>query len=113
MVICETVNSCNLDCIICAYSLQQRPRTLMPMDLFEKVLDDYSAMGGGAISLTPTVGDVLLDRRLAKRMDAIRRHPEIRAVSFTTNAVLASLGTEMNSRLLSPGYAASTFPCTA
>ena len=62
----------------------------MPMDMFEKVLDDYSAMGGGALSLTPTVGDVLLDRRLSHRMDAIRQRPKIGPVSFTTNAVLAA-----------------------
>ena len=90
MLICETVNACNLDCIICAYSQQTRPTELMPLDLFEKVLHDYSELGGGCLSLTPTVGDVLLDRRLTDRFRLIEGYPKIGPVSFTTNGVLAA-----------------------
>ena len=87
MVICETVNSCTNDCVICAYGKMTRPRSVMPMETFEKFLADYSAMGGGALSLTPVVGDVFLDDFLMERIAAIRKHELITSLSFTTNAV--------------------------
>src|ERR1700694_2639184 len=90
MMICETVNACNLDCIICAYSHQERAKESMSLDLFEKVLRDYDEMGGGYLSLTPTVGDIFLDARLRERLALAASIPSIKGISVTTNAVLAN-----------------------
>ncbi|MFA5265937.1 MAG: radical SAM protein, partial [Opitutaceae bacterium] len=89
MLICETVNVCNNDCMVCAYSSMGREKQHMSMALFEKVLNDYAAMGGGAFSLTPVVGDVLLDRHLLDRLHLLKKYPTIRPVSVTTNLVAA------------------------
>jgi MoaA/NifB/PqqE/SkfB family radical SAM enzyme len=85
---CETVNTCNNLCVICPYPHETRARTVMPMPLFERVLADYSAMGGGYLSLTPVTGDVLLDRHLLQRLDLIAKYPRITEVGVTTNAVM-------------------------
>jgi radical SAM protein with 4Fe4S-binding SPASM domain len=62
----------------------------MPMNVFEKVLADYSAMGGGLMSLTPMVGELFLDKQLVKRLRLIEGYPNIGPVTATTNAVMAS-----------------------
>jgi radical SAM protein with 4Fe4S-binding SPASM domain len=89
MVICETVNLCNDLCIICAYKDQTRKKTMMPSHIFSEFLRQYSEIGGGFLSLTPMVGEVLLDRLLIERLREIREHPDITHLSVTTNAVMA------------------------
>ena len=49
----ETVNICNNDCVICPYSAQTRNRQTMPSELFRKVIDDYTRIGGGLVSFGP------------------------------------------------------------
>ena len=85
----ETVNFCNNDCIICAYSDQTRPKRHMPRAVFEKALDGYRDMGGGYVSLTPLVGDVLLDRHIRERIDYLRKCDFVTGIGFTTNAAMA------------------------
>lgn len=85
MVICETLNVCNADCVFCPYSKQTRPRGMMSMELLRKVLRDYESMGGGYFSLTPMVGDFLLDHQLAERLAALRDHKYSVFPSVTTN----------------------------
>jgi MoaA/NifB/PqqE/SkfB family radical SAM enzyme len=61
----------------------------MSVEVFEKVIHDYSEMGGGYLSLTPVTGDVFLDKFLFQRLEITRkRYPAIREVGVTTNAVL-------------------------
>ena len=83
----ETTNVCNASCIFCAYPKMSRKPGFMSLSLFEKVVKDYAAMGGGPVSLTPVVGDVLLDPHLMERFRILREHPEINQISFTTNAI--------------------------
>jgi len=83
----ETVNSCTLDCIFCAYGSMQRPKETMSVELFEKTVADYSEMGGGQLSLTPVVGEVFTDRFLEERLLLIQKYDNITGVSITTNAV--------------------------
>ena len=85
----ETVNHCNNDCIICAYGDQTRVKKHMRRAVFEKTLDDYRALGGGYVSLTPLVGDVLLDRHLRERIDYLRKCDFVSGIGFTTNAAMA------------------------
>jgi Radical SAM superfamily/Iron-sulfur cluster-binding domain len=85
----ETVNLCNNDCIICAYGDQTRAKTFMSAAVFEKTVDDYGGMGGGYVSLTPLVGDVLLDRHIRDRIDYLRKCDFISGIGFTTNGAMA------------------------
>lgn len=82
----ETVNICNLKCVICPYVVMRRDKETMDAELFETILDDYVDMGGGDVGLTPSVGDIFLDRRIVDRVRSLRRRPEIRSIGFVTNA---------------------------
>ena len=89
MVICETVNTCSNNCIICPAQTMIRKKETMSLSLFEKVLQDYSDMGGGKLSLTPEIGDIFFDAHLPERLDLIRRYPKITGTTVTTNAILS------------------------
>ena len=82
----ETVNICNLKCIICPYDQMSRAKETMSTDLFRKVVSDYVEMGGGDVALTPSVGDVLLDKKLVERVRYLKGLPGIRDLGFVTNA---------------------------
>ena len=84
----ETINICNNDCVICPYSAQTRKRRTMAQSLFKKVIRDYSEIGGGPISLTPLVGEALLDKHLLERLALLEEAPSVTSVSVTTNAVM-------------------------
>lgn len=86
----ETVNICNNDCIICPYSSQTRRRQTMPTALFEKIIDDYEAIGGGPVTLTPMVGEVFLDKLLPERLRRLKRSRTITRISTITNATMVT-----------------------
>lgn len=86
-IIIETTNVCNARCGFCAYPKMKRAKGVMTAELFAKVIADYDDMGGGAVSLTPIVGDVLLDPLLMQRLDVLTATPSITDVSFVTNGI--------------------------
>ena len=100
MMSCETINICNNKCIICTNRLDTQKKEIMSMELFEKVLKDYSEMGGGKLSLTPRTGELFLDPHLADRLRLIRKYPKITGLSVTTNAVLADQFNEHDLRFI-------------
>lgn len=83
----ETTNVCNAGCVFCAYPKMLRGKGIMSMPLFERIVQEYAAMGGGPVSLTPVVGDALLDPHLLKRLRILEACPEIPQVSLTTNGI--------------------------
>lgn len=83
----ETTNICNAACVFCAYPKMQREKGVMSPELFEKVIGDYADMGGGAVGLTPIVGDVLVDPHLMSRLRLLRDANEVTHVALTTNAI--------------------------
>jgi len=85
MIICETTNICNASCVFCPYSIQSRARGVMSRELFIKILADYETMGGGYFSITPMVGDILLDTRLDERLEALAEYEKRILPSVTTN----------------------------
>jgi radical SAM protein with 4Fe4S-binding SPASM domain len=86
MLTCETVNICNNQCIICPYTQMKRSKGVMPIDLFRRIIEQYAKIGGGYLSLTPMLGDILLDPHLIERVEIIRRYKQIKP-SFTTNLI--------------------------
>ena len=87
----ETVNICNNDCVICPYSIQTRKKQGMDMAVFAKVVGDYAALGGGPVTLTPMVGEALLDKQLLERLKLLRATPAVTRISAITNATMAYL----------------------
>ncbi|MEA5597539.1 radical SAM/SPASM domain-containing protein [Rivularia sp. UHCC 0363] len=85
LLICETINVCNSVCIFCPYSQQSRAKGTMSLELFEKIIQEYREIGGGIISLTPMVGDVLLDKKLIERLEILHRYRDEIKPSLTTN----------------------------
>ena len=83
----ETTNMCNAACVFCAYSAMKRPKGIMSMPLFKKIINDYEEMGGGPVSLTPVVGDALLDPHLLERLHILNATPLINQTTMTTNAI--------------------------
>jgi hypothetical protein len=81
----ETVNICNARCVFCAYRFMKRRETIMPKRLFEKVVNDYADIGGGALTMSPVVGDCLLDPYFLERLQYSRRFKEITHIGFHTN----------------------------
>lgn len=83
----ETTNICNANCTFCAYQYQQRPTGVMSMELFERVIDQYCDVGGGPLSLTPTVGDPLVDPHIVARVKMARARPAIGSIEMTSNLI--------------------------
>ena len=83
----ETISTCNARCIFCAYPTMKRKHEVMPLDLFEKIVDEYARVGGGALSLTPVMGDPLIDPHFIERYKILEKYQNIQQVSFTTNGI--------------------------
>src|SRR4029077_10249148 len=58
-------NICNAKCTFCAYPKVVANKTLqtgvMSFEVFKKAVDEWAAMGGQSLDLTPVVGDPLVD----------------------------------------------------
>lgn len=83
----ETINICNAHCVFCCYGKTKIKPQVLPLDIFEKVIREYSQMGGGAVSLTPVPGEVLLDPHLLQRYEIMAKYKNIDQISFTTNGI--------------------------
>jgi radical SAM protein with 4Fe4S-binding SPASM domain len=59
----------------------------MSSDSFSMLLGRYVACGGGDLSLTPLVGDPLMDKGLIAKIRRARSEPSIKEISFATNLI--------------------------
>ena len=98
----EGTNICNAECVFCAYPEMARPKKIMPMDLYRRLVDQYCAMGGGEVDVTPIVGDPFADAALFERLDYLAAKPKIKRFHFYTNGIAMRPG--LGDRLL--GYGA-------
>jgi radical SAM protein with 4Fe4S-binding SPASM domain len=57
----------------------------MSMELFNQLLEQYDAMGGGYLTLIPMVGDILVDRHLMERMDSLAAYAKTIEPAMYTN----------------------------
>ena len=85
-------NISNAKCTFCAYPKVVANKTLqtgiMPFDVFKKAVDEWAAVGGQSLDLTPVVGDPLVDPGLLEKIDYAVNHAHIKDVVLTTNAIL-------------------------
>lgn len=89
-LITGVTNICNAKCTFCAYPKVVANKTLqtgiMSMEIFHKAVDEWAALGGTRLDLTPVVGDPLVDPGLLDKLDhAVKKGMR---VSLTTNAIL-------------------------
>ena len=83
----ETINICNAACVFCGYTSMSRKKGVMSMATFTKAIKEYAQMGGGALSLTPIVGDALLDPHLLERFKVLDGYPTVNQITLTTNGI--------------------------
>ena len=106
----ETTNICNANCTFCGYRFMERPKKVMPWEVYEKAAVEFASAGGGILNFTPTVGDPLVDKRLIKKIEFANRLPQISGIFLYTNGIL--LNRFETDRLLNSGLtrlAISTF----
>ncbi len=88
-------NICNARCVFCGYkkikSLDRR-EGIMSWRIFKKAIDDFSALGGGVVSLTPIVGEPLLDPGIIEKIHYAVLASNIESVYLFTNGILLSKG---------------------
>lgn len=84
----EGTNTCNAKCTFCAYPQMERPKQVMPMEDFRHAIDEYVAMGGKHVAITPIVGDPFVDPYIFDRLDDLYNRPQIQGFHFYTNAIL-------------------------
>ena len=73
----EPTNICNANCTFCGYRFLKKSKSTMSLDLFKKTVDDYASQGGGVLSLTPTVGDPLVDGKILEKISVLGNSPTI------------------------------------
>lgn len=85
-------NICNARCSFCAY-----PKALdsghlrvgtMDVDVFRKTVDEWVALGGENIDVTPVVGDPLVDPALLQKLDYAINHARLKRVQLISNGIL-------------------------
>jgi MoaA/NifB/PqqE/SkfB family radical SAM enzyme len=84
-------NICNAKCTFCAYPKVIAKRTLqtgvMSFEVFKKAVDEWVALRGHSLDLTPVVGDPLVDPGILEKVNyAVRAG--LKDVHLTTNAIL-------------------------
>lgn len=85
-----TVNICNLNCRICAYSKTSRNKTIMSNDVFFKILNQATNFGFDIFNLTPMNGEVFVDKHFIEKLEILENHPKVKSYSFFTNFTLAN-----------------------
>jgi len=84
----EATNICNARCVFCGYQYLERQKAVLPLDLFQKGLDEFDAFGGGSIGFNPVVGDSLVDPHIVERIQYARSKKNIRRIGLFTNGIL-------------------------
>ena len=86
----ETSGVCNLSCRFCSYSKKEQGKVIMPMNLFQEVVNQAADMEYSVIGLTPMTGDVFMDKGIFEKMQYLDNHPKIKEYDFFTNFVVPS-----------------------
>jgi radical SAM protein with 4Fe4S-binding SPASM domain len=84
----EGTNICNANCIFCGYQYLDRPKTVLPMDLFQKGIDEFDAFGGGSVGFNPVVGDCLVDPDIVAKIQYARSKKNVGRIGLFTNGIL-------------------------
>ena len=85
----ETSSKCNLKCKFCAYpqrDLTSHPHTTMETEKFEQILKNVKQLGYKNIGLTPSTGDIFLDKKIFEKISLIENY-DFNGFYFYTNFI--------------------------
>ena len=71
----ETSSICNLNCIFCGYGkrdISQHPKKIMSNETFKKNLDQILEYGFKYVGLTPTTGDIFMDKNIFEKFSIVK-----------------------------------------
>ena len=86
----ENTSKCNLKCKFCAYDkrdLEEVPYETMTQDFFENVVNQSLDMGYKNIGLTPTTGDIFMDKNLSDKIEYLENQSRLNGYFFYTNFI--------------------------
>lgn len=84
----ETSGACNLKCRFCAYEKKTSPKVNMPNGLFFDCVEQATELGYTRFDLTPSTGDVFMDKRVFEKFAYLDAHPKVEKYSFFTNLTI-------------------------
>lgn len=84
----ETSGACNLKCRFCAYEKKSEPKVSMPNALFFDCVAQAVELGYTRFDLTPSTGDVFMDKRVFEKFAYLDAHPGVEDYSFFTNLTI-------------------------
>ncbi len=87
-------NRWNANCRFCPYRTLRDDLSTMDMETFERLIDQFVALGGRQVNLTPAQGEALIDPTLFRKI-AYCKTRALR-VWLTTNGILLSAGDNAN-----------------
>ena len=86
IVTVEPSNTCNSSCVMCPYPKMTRPKTVMPMDLFKKVVDECVSNGINKFNLN-FYNEPFLDPMIFERIEYLKLKG-VRVQLFSNGSVL-------------------------
>jgi MoaA/NifB/PqqE/SkfB family radical SAM enzyme len=95
----EPTSVCNLKCVFCAYVKKDSPKISMKNDRFADYIEQAVAMGYRRFKLTPSTGDIFMDRHIFDKLMFLEEHPGVEEYQFYTNFTI--LDAEEIARLVS------------
>jgi len=108
-LVAGVTNICNAKCTFCAYPKVVANKTLqtgvMSFAVFQRAVDEWAALGGQSLDLTPVVGDPLVDPGILEKVDYAVNRAGLKDVYLTTNAILINKN-DTYKRLIDLGIAA-------
>ena len=81
----ETSSACNLKCRFCAYEKKESPKVHMPNEIFFSTVEQALSLGFSEFHLTPTTGDVFMDKHVWEKFAFLEAHPKVKSYHFFTN----------------------------
>jgi MoaA/NifB/PqqE/SkfB family radical SAM enzyme len=81
----EPSSICNLKCRFCAYGKKKSLRVSMSNEMFRDAVEQAIGIGFTRFHLTPTTGDVFMDKHLVDKLTFLDKHPKVAGYHFFTN----------------------------
>ncbi|MFW9946151.1 MAG: radical SAM/SPASM domain-containing protein [Candidatus Odinarchaeota archaeon] len=86
-----STNLCNASCVFCAYRCLNYEKEVMLFDTFKKAVDEYKELGGTRLMLSPTIGEILINRDLFKQIRYAKGKDFY--ITIFTNGILLDINT--------------------
>jgi pyruvate-formate lyase-activating enzyme len=83
----HTANICTASCVFCPYSQHIDKKSVMDLEVFKKIIDEYVQLGGDRIYFSPNAGDPLVDVTLPEKAE-YARSLGIKYIGMITNGIL-------------------------